>query len=182
MAMDNLATIEMIMASVESNLPTYVAVSSAFAAVVATLVTAFVAAANFRNTKRKTGAEAQSQEATAAKINAEVPFQGGSYIRELSEAASSLVIPLRNENEKLLERVRQLEERVNTLEDKEQEARRLLHREREIAAMAKDSFDRQLRELSAAYQGEIDGLKTEVAQLEDQIGRAGGSDLGSASP
>jgi chromosome segregation ATPase len=141
-----------------SNLPTVIAVIAALAAVGATVVTAFVALTNIKPTRRKTSAEAE-------RVAAEVPFQGGSYIKELSEAASSLVTPLRNENEKLQQRVRELELRVNDLEKTRDEALRSLRIERDETEMTKLQYERRERDIIEAYEKQIVILRARVTAL-----------------
>lgn len=146
------------------NLPTVIAVIAALAAVASGVVTALVALTNIKGTRKKTSAEAD-------KIAAEASFQGASYVKDLSEAAASLVTPLRSENEKLQARIRLLEERVDELEKKEEDARRKLNRERELSDSSKDAFDTRLRGVMLSYQEEIRILKAQITDLEGQIAR-----------
>lgn len=152
----------MILTAEAGNLPVAIAIVSGLAAVLATLITAFVALGNLKPSRRKTNAEAE-------KLAADTPFAGGAFVKELSEAASSLVVPLRSENESLRKRVDALQRRVDELELHEEEARAQLHRERDQSDIARKSFDKRLRELTISYQKQIQELKDQIAILEGQI-------------
>lgn len=168
--------------SAGTDLPTLIAIVTAVAGSAAGLATVAVTLLTARQTKSKIGAEAENQQALADNTRAGTPFQGGAYVKELSEAASSLVTPLRSENEKLHQRIQVLEARMDELEEKEQDARRQLHHEREVNSSAKESFDNKLRALTVAYQEQIDALKQEVTELEAQIERSRGPDRRAESP
>ena len=83
------------------NLPTLIALVSALSAITAVVVGVF----NASPTRKKLVAEARASEAN-------VSYAGGVYIKELSEAASTLVTPLSKENTMLRERILLLEERA----------------------------------------------------------------------
>lgn len=149
----------MILAAETSNLPTVISIVAALAAVGATIVTAVVAITNIKPTRKKTSAEAD-------KVAAEATFQGGSYIKELSEAASSLVTPLRNENEKLQARVQTLEVHVRELQEQADSARRELREEHDQGLITKEAFQKQIKDLTNKYQRQIAELKAKIAELE----------------
>lgn len=152
-----------------STLLTAITIISGIAAAGGAIVTAFIAAGKFKPERRKTEVEAD-------KIARDTQYSGGDYIKQLSEAAASLVIPLRTENEKLQGRVRELEDTLHTKEDElrkleaaAREARLALHRERELSTSNQEGFDARLRAVSIEYQRQINQLKAEIARLEAEI-------------
>lgn len=129
-----------------------------------TVVTAsIIAFVNLRPGRRKLGAEAD-------KAVADVGFAGGSYVKDISDAASSLVIPLRNENDHLRKRVIELEVRVIDLEIKKQDLEHKLQYERDLIASSANGFDHRMKQMALGYQSEISVLKEEIARLEGLIG------------
>lgn len=92
-----------------------------------------------RANRRRLDAQSQGDQATARRTDAEVPFIGSVYVRDLSEAAAALVSPLQQENARLRARLEVVEEATSSLRDK------IAALEAENAAMAIQLHDAKER-------------------------------------
>lgn len=135
---------------------------AAFVAVAGAATTAIVAAANLKPNRRKLSAEAD-------KAQGEVPFVGGSYVKDISDAASSLVTPLRSENETLRRRVLDLEIKILALESERSEIIRKLEYERDVNSTLANRYDRRMKRIVQAHNEEISRLQMEIKILSKGI-------------
>lgn len=118
-----------------------------------------IALAKLSSERRKTSAEALSLIQAANKTRVETSFVG---IKEISEAAAVLVVPLKTENVDLRREVNELRERVDLLEEERDQGHRerraldmQLHEERQTRAMMQRAFEERTKALIEEYERQM---------------------------
>jgi DNA anti-recombination protein RmuC len=126
-----------------------------------------------RSDQAKSRAEVAQILASANKTDAERQFVGISVVKDISEAAAVIVVPLTAENRDLRTRVDTLERKVETLEEENDKLTKSLHQERDRNERQQESFEIRHKEL-------INQHRQEMADMEERLRKNNG--YGKAAP
>lgn len=120
--------------------------------------------------KSKTAAEAVKLIQEARKTQTEASFIG---IKEISEAAAILVVPLKTENVDLRKEVNELRDRVDALEEENRSMKAgmrrkdvELHEERQTRAMMQRAFEERTKALIEEYERDVRELQATIRGQE----------------
>ncbi len=147
-----------VLAAIVEGGATGVALLASLAAILTALTGGAVSVYMMRSNRRRMDAEAAHLASQAGHVDRETQFTGTIYIKDLSEAAASIVATTRGENKELQARVEVLESRLDTARDRiealeadNQRLARELHRAQERITEDQDNFQRQMRALMLRY-------------------------------
>ncbi len=130
-----------------------------------------------RATRKQLAALANKTDAETTKVHIDAQLAPATVIKDISEAAALLVVPLTSENEKLRrekkerdERIQDLEDRVEILERENRLKDRTIHDERDKIARMTNMTESRIKELLS----ELVEMRNRVKILEE-TSTAGGS-------
>lgn len=110
-------------------------------------------------------------EADAGHVTAVTGLEGAKVIKDISEAAAFLLVPYRNENEDLRNRMGKMEADMSQLKSQYQETLEQLHREREQAAIDRQTAEDRTKDLVRSYENRINELKESLDEVRAQVVR-----------
>src|SRR5262245_5929247 len=143
--------------------------AGAYVTALVSFMTALGMFLKLRSDNEKNRAEIAKLLAEASKTHREENFVGISVVRDISEASAVLLVPLKQENKNLWDRVGTLEEKVDHLESQLDVAKREndvllrnLHEERDRNNRAQLLFEERQKEIMRQH-------KREMADMEARL-------------